>query len=295
METVLVVDDSASDRCLAEHFLNARPGLRVLTVANGREALAIMRQTRPDLVLTDLQMPEVDGLELTELIRREYPSVPVVLMTAHGSFDIAVAALERGAASYVPKANLAQDLLRTVEEILALTHSDRGRQAVLGCLSRAEYSFALANDPALIPPLVGWLGDDLQWAEVCDEAGQLRVAVAIREALVCAMEHGNLEAPTALKLTDEAEYQRLVAERRTQLPYRDRWVHLDIRASRLEVVYTIRDEGTGFPLADLPDPADPDSLGSTHGRSLVLIRALMDDVQYSPDRNAVTMVKRREG
>ncbi len=295
METVLIVDDSASDRSLAEQYLMARPGLRVLCVANGREALAAIRQSRPDLVLTDLQMPLVDGLELTESIRRDYPSVPVVLMTAFGSFDTAVAALERGAASYVPKANLAQDLLRTVEDILSLTKMARGHDAVLGCMTRAEYSFTLANDPTLIPPLVERLGNDLRWAELCDEAGQLRVGVAIREALFYAMEHGNLEAPTTLKQTDEAEYQRLVAERRSQLPYRDRRVHLDVRASRPEVVYTIRDEGAGFPLADLPDPADLDSLGSTHGRGLVLIRTLMDEVRYSPDRNAVTMVKRREG
>lgn len=294
METILVVDDSAIDRRLAEHFLMERAGLRVLHAANGQEALASMRQSRPDLVLTDLQMPEVDGLELTEMIRAEFPAVPVVLMTAHGSFDIAVAALERGAASYVPKANLAQDLLRTIDGILAISRPDRGRQAVLDCLRTAGYSFAITNNPALIPPLVGWLEESLGWTDVCDEAGKLRVAVAVREALVHAMEHGNLEASPDLKQKNEAEYQKLVSMRRTQSPYCERLVHLEVHESREAVTYSVRDEGTGFSMVDFPDPADPASLGSTVGRGLVLIHTVMDEVHFNAERREIAMVKRRE-
>src|SRR5262245_29566653 len=120
MATVLVVDDSAVDRTLAGKLLEKRPGLTeveratglsAVFAANGREALAQMERATPDLVLTDLQMPEMDGLQLVEAIKARFPHVPVILMTAHGNEDTAVHALRHGAASYVPKPNLARDLL----------------------------------------------------------------------------------------------------------------------------------------------------------------------------------------
>src|SRR5690349_13208032 len=103
MSSVLVVDDSAVDRLRAEKLIANQTSLTVVTAANGKEALACLARNLPDIVITDMQMPEMDGLQLVEEIRSRYPSVPVVLMTAHGSEELAVQALQKGAASYVPK------------------------------------------------------------------------------------------------------------------------------------------------------------------------------------------------
>src|SRR5262249_17845431 len=151
-----------------------------------------------------------DGLELVEQVRRSFPAVPVILMTAHGSEEAAARALKAGAASYVPKRNLAQDLLETVEGILTLTRAAREQQRILECLTQSESHFLLHNDPSLISPLLGYLQDNLMRMQLCDEVGKLRVTVALREALLNAIEHGNLEVSSRLKETDEAAYQALV-------------------------------------------------------------------------------------
>ena len=91
--TALVVDDTAVDRVLAGRLLRGLAGLRVLQAANGRAALDVLRDERPAVVLTDLQMPEMDGLELVEALRCKYPDIPVILMTGVGSEEIAMAAL----------------------------------------------------------------------------------------------------------------------------------------------------------------------------------------------------------
>lgn len=115
MAKVLVVDDSRTDRVLAKSLLECRPGLEmlecrtglsVLDVAGGDEALEVLQRDLPDLVLTDMVMPGMSGLELVETIRGRFPLLPVILMTAHGSEDITMEALQKGAASYVPKHNL---------------------------------------------------------------------------------------------------------------------------------------------------------------------------------------------
>ncbi len=90
MPTVLVVDDSAVDRRLVGGLLGRGTMLTVETAENGAAALARLKQGLPDVVVTDLQMPEMDGLALIKTIRAHYSRVPVILMTARGSEELAV-------------------------------------------------------------------------------------------------------------------------------------------------------------------------------------------------------------
>src|SRR5947208_1307863 len=124
MPTVLVVDDAAVDRKLAGGLLARGHGLTVEFAASGEEALERMAAARPALVVTDLVMPGMTGLELVTRLAADYPQTPVVLMTGKGSEDIAVKALQAGATSYVPKAALHQHLLETVQDVLEMV-SDR--------------------------------------------------------------------------------------------------------------------------------------------------------------------------
>ena len=107
MAVVLVVDDTAVDRRLAGGLLEKSGNMEVAYANNGVEALNFIGDQKPDLVLTDLQMPDIDGLKLVTTITDEYPGLPVVLMTAHGSENAAAQALANGAACYVPKSELA--------------------------------------------------------------------------------------------------------------------------------------------------------------------------------------------
>src|SRR5579883_2752088 len=125
---ILVVDDSAVDRRLAGGLLEKMADVKVSYVGDGREALDSIERQPPDLVLTDLLMPEIDGLELVKQIRSRYIHLPVILMTAFGSEDIAIQALQHGAASYVPKKRLAQDLVGTVQQVLTASQASRNQQ-----------------------------------------------------------------------------------------------------------------------------------------------------------------------
>ncbi|HLJ96333.1 MAG TPA: response regulator [Gemmataceae bacterium] len=293
MATILVVDDSAVDRIRVEKLL-IKEGLQVQTAASGREALDFLKRQPADLVLTDMQMPEIDGLQLVEEIRSKHAAIPVILMTAHGSEEIAVEALQKGAASYVPKRNLARDLGETIASLLEVSRAGRNQQQLLQSLVSTESHFILDNDTALIPSLIGHLENNLKRMQLCDENGLIRVAVALREALINAIHHGNLEIDSEYREQSDQEFYDLIEERRQQEPYQDRRVHVYAKESHRDAVYVIRDEGPGFDPSSLPDPTDPSNLEKISGRGLLLIRTFMDEVHHNQIGNEITMVKRRD-
>lgn len=292
--TVLVVDDSPVDQLLAGTVMARTIGWRPVYASSGAEALAALDREQPAIVLTDLLMPGMDGVELLEAIRRRYPLVPVVLMTAHGSEDLALQALKLGAASFVAKRRIDTDLAETLEQVLAAAQSHRQQQRLMEGLTQLDSHFILENDPTLIPPLVAYFQDHLARFQVCEPSSRVRVAVALEEAILNALFHGNLEVSSELRHTDGDAYHRLAEERRQQGPYCGRRITIDATVSRSKAVFVIRDEGPGFDPCQLPDPTDPANLDRPCGRGLLLIRTFMDEVTYNATGNEMTMVKLRE-
>ena len=99
---ILVADDERSIRLMLETGLTLN-GLRVTSVRTGREALEAARTGAFDAVLSDIYMPELSGLELVEALRAADPHLPIVLMTAQGSLEVAVEAVARGANDFIGK------------------------------------------------------------------------------------------------------------------------------------------------------------------------------------------------
>jgi CheY-like chemotaxis protein/anti-sigma regulatory factor (Ser/Thr protein kinase) len=303
MTMVLIVDDSPVDRQLAGRLLAKGPGgtdadyhtdLVPVYATNGREGLDAIAREKPEVVLTDMQMPDMTGLDLVLEVRANYPALPVILMTAHGSEELAVQALRSGAASYVPKRNLARDLRATIESVLEAAQAQRRHHRLLECLRQTEAHFELDNDPAMIPPLVGHMKDGLAVMGRADETTLIRATIALREAILNAMDHGNLELDSALRDGDDGAYYRLGQERRRQKPYCDRRVYVVARESPDESVYIIRDEGPGFDTTRRPDPLDPANLEKVSGRGLLLIRSFMTEVRHNERGNEITLIRRRQ-
>ena len=113
--SILVVDDELLIRDLLYDFF-LEQGWDISIAENGQKAIEILNQKKIDLVLTDLKMPEMDGLTLTEHVRDEYPEIPVVIMTGYPSVDSAVTALRQKVADYIIKPFNIHQLYKTVEQ-----------------------------------------------------------------------------------------------------------------------------------------------------------------------------------
>jgi CheY-like chemotaxis protein len=293
MATLLVVDDSAMDRRLVGGILEKNPDWSVIYAVNGKEALAEIEMHIPDLVLTDMQMPEMNGLELVTAVKEEYPLIPVLLMTAQGSEEIAVQALKQGAASYVPKRRLAQDLREIVERVLGTADVDRSESRLMHRVTRQQTTFILETDSTLVPSVVNYIQQAMTRMRFCDDTDCLRVGVALEEALLNSYYHGNLEISSELRESDHNAYYQLSKKRSQESPYCDRRIYVESLLTPEECRFVIRDEGPGFDPALLPDATDPANLERPCGRGLLLIRTFMDEVHYSERGNEVILIKRR--
>ena len=293
MATVLVVDDSPIDRQLVGGLLQQDTDWTVTYAGDGAAALASIRIGPPDIVVTDLQMPEMTGLELVTAVRKSFSQVPVVLMTGKGSEEIAVEALHAGAASYVPKRALSTMLVDTVRRVLASFQEDRHRSELMKRVAVRSESFEIENDVNLLLSLSRHLQQTLADAWGLDRTDRLRIGTALEEALLNALYHGNLGVRSELKEIDHDEFYKQANERRIALPWSDRRIRVLVRITSEEIEVTIRDEGNGFDPSKLPDPTDPENLDRPCGRGVMLMRAVMDNVRYNATGNEVTLGRQR--
>ncbi len=117
---ILSVDDHPLMRAGVASFLATEPGLSVVgEAANGEEALEKFRELRPDLVLMDLSMPVMDGLEATQAILEEFPDARIIVLTTYAGDEDVHRALDAGAVGYVLKDMLVADILKVIRSVIA--------------------------------------------------------------------------------------------------------------------------------------------------------------------------------
>jgi DNA-binding NarL/FixJ family response regulator len=133
---VLVVDDYKPWRDYICSLLQTKPEFRVVAeLADGLEAVQRAKELHPDLILLDIGLPALDGLEVAERIRQVAPAVKIIFLTLHSDTDVVRAALSAGAQGYVLKIDAVRELLTAVETgIEGLNSGETARREAIGRL-----------------------------------------------------------------------------------------------------------------------------------------------------------------
>lgn len=299
MAKILVVDDSAVDRRLIGGLLQ-RDQHEVAYAEDVGSALIFLGEQIPDLIVTDLHMPDRSGLELVAAVRLDFPGVPVILVTGQGRETLAAEVLHHGASGYVPKALLHERLLDAVSETLSLARGDKTYERLITCLRRCEFRFQLQNDLALIDPLVDLVQQMIGGMALTDPTGRFRVGAALREGLLNAVVRGNLEwtaaeVPDSHAVQSNPEQAAKLLARAQKPPFAGRMVdvQVNVQVDRVEIV--IIDQGPGFDWQPaLAAARDVAALGQHSKRGHVLMQAFMDEVTYNERGNELKMVKRAD-
>ncbi len=300
MAKILVVEDSAVDRHLIGALLSKQFDWTVDYASNGLEALEHLHRafesraastTAPDVIVTDLRMPEMDGLQLVREVRNRYPHIPVVLITSYGSEQIAIDALRAGATNFTPKESLRNDLARTVDQVLSLAeHMRFDRNPVLHP-SAKQIAFVLENESSFIGPTIEHFQENLpSWSD----RDRLQIGMALDEAISNAMHHGNLEVDSCVREENDDLYYETIRKRKSQPPFCHRRVRIEAEFSDQHVCVQITDDGPGFDPSTIPNPTEEDNVHRACGRGLFLIKSFMDSVCHNQTGNQITMTKLRK-
>lgn len=302
MAKVLLVEDSPTQAVEMTMLLEAAKH-EVIHVANGRLGLEELRRKSLDVVITDLEMPELNGLQLVEQMRVDFSHIPTILVTGHGSEELAAEALQLGAAGYVPKNQMAQSLNETIIDVLGVIRTDASYARLISTLRKNVFAFELPNDPLLIQPLIGLLMQVSAGMELLPSVDMVRMGVAVEHAIANAMCHGNLEltteqCPSHHEMARDGILSDEMEDRLSRSPYKDRVVEVEATATSHEIRVRIKDSGKGFDTSTVPKPGKMeaqavfDQDAKPQGKGLVLMTNFVDELTFNAEGNEVTLVKR---
>lgn len=287
----------ADDDVVTREILSAiagRAGWHCDVATDGTCAYEMVSRNSYDIILTDMEMPGVSGLELTKMVKRQNPAQAIIVITALASTDAVVQCMKAGASDFLSK----PVNLRSLEESLRRTLVMVQQYATDSTLFRfvenlsARYSFASRDVAGMRVPLI--IGEKLYRTGTIDLSTKLKLDLAFQEAIVNALDHGNLELSSSLRDQFDCSGKDLYStlrEERLKIPsYAERRVSVVTEYDGTVIRILVRDEGQGFDMK----PAQtfrPDDCGQLHGRGLLLISATMDDVVYRDGGREVEMTK----
>ncbi len=139
MDTILIVDDEKNYPLILSAVLQEE-GFETLTANSGQEALTVLEHSDVDLVLTDMKMPKMDGIELLQRIKQRDAELPVIMMTAYGTVEKAVEAMQKGAYSYILKPFDNEQMILYVDKAVAMYRMVKENRQLRSAVA-SRYSF----------------------------------------------------------------------------------------------------------------------------------------------------------
>lgn len=119
MIRVLLADDHAIVRAGLRRLVEESGDMQVVAeAADGREAIHLIRELRPDVAIIDLSMPHIDGLEVIQRLRPEFPQLPIIVLTMHTENQYVIRAIEEGAMGYITKQSAPEQLVKAIRKVL---------------------------------------------------------------------------------------------------------------------------------------------------------------------------------
>ena len=290
---VLIVDD-APDLRLTLKGLAVKRGYEVTEAEDGAQGLEQARTRRPDLILLDIHMPNMNGLEALEEIREYDPSVSVVIISSSTDRDHLEHALALGAVNFVHKPFDNEEIEFVLDRIYRAVEEEADVRQVLDLVDMRSTQLSFPGSTAMLAKVVAYLGRELKNNYPGFELSVTEIKLALYEALANALEHGNLEISYEEKsgvMLEPGGIDGLIKSRLADPRYGERQIHIRVTYNSRSVTYRIRDEGPGFdPRAHAQRPLGDTS--ALHGRGLALIKHYMDGMEWNETGNEVLLTKK---
>ena len=260
---ILVVDDEKDVRDTLSEMIESL-GSEVAVAENGVKALDRVKTERIDLIITDLSMPEMSGLDLIVEAKRVSPNIPIAVISAYGNVENTTYALTRGAFSFIAKPfkmSQIKDMIRKGKQLRELS---LGTYALMDWV-RSETDMTFPSQENLFPSAILFVLKECQWRGIEDDARLENIAICLEELLSNALIHGNRnnkEKQIALRMRFDAE----------------------------RFILAVKDEGDGFDAQTYLEKIRNNQAVIPEKRGLFITDLLVDELQFNEKGNEVTAV-----
>jgi CheY-like chemotaxis protein/anti-sigma regulatory factor (Ser/Thr protein kinase) len=264
---ILVVDDERDVRETLSEMIQGL-GYQTAVAEGGEEALKKIREDKIDLMLTDLAMPIMHGLELIAKSKKIDPNIPIAVISAYGNVDNTTEALSRGAYTFIAKPFKLPEIKELIRKGRQLRELSLGTYALMDMV-QSHTEMVFPSLPNLFPSAILFALRECQWRGIEDDARLENVAVCLEELLNNAFIHGNRKD-------------------------RDKRIRVKMTFDSEKFLLSVKDEGDGFAGQTYLEEIREEQDSIPEKRGLFIVDLLMDDLRFNKKGSEATAIIYRE-
>lgn len=291
MRRILIIDDEKPVRDLLKIALT-NDGYIVFEAEDGKHGFKLFKETNPDIVIADVKMPGISGIEVTRKIKELTGNTDVLIMTGYGTEDLVIEALRAGASNYIKKPIVLNELYNLLDDIVIKRVNKTRSEVIKDVVVFEQKDIVLDNDFTKVWGTINQILYNLPSS--VNEKIIEGMRVGLYEIIINAIEHGNLgisysEKSKALK---EGMYSKLIIGRSNKANEEGKRIFIHCSTNGSELMVEVKDQGKGFNYKELPNLNDPDTFLSSHGRGIFLASLYFDKVEFKDPGNTVLLTKK---
>ena len=291
---ILVVDDEAPICNMVLRFLSMN-NYTADSANNGKEALELIQKNDYHLVLTDLKMPEMDGITLMKVTKGVKPDTLFIVMSGYGTLDSAIESMKLGAVNFIKKPISIIELIATIKKAEDMIMNKNYPTQMLSFIYKVEKYIELSakelneNLEVIVSYLVSEMRVFDQSKTSIDNA-----TMALYEALTNAIEHGSLQLDkritreSAMEALDKLFKEKLDKFQKPQ--FASKKIKINIFYTDKKIEFIITDEGNGFNYKDVLSKIDDSVYNEPLNKGLFLIKHVSDELFFNNKGNEVHIV-----
>jgi YesN/AraC family two-component response regulator len=290
MKILIVEDDYASREFLSS--LIKLEGFEVQTAVNGEDGLEKHAEYKPDLIISDIQMPKMDGLEMLSRLRKEKFDTLFIITTAFGSEDYAIEALRLGANNYLKKPIDKRSLMGLVKKYQSIIEHRLKIKKAEGKILEKNLKILFDTNIQHVSEIVGQLISEINFS--FNDSDRTNIELGLDELITNAIEHGNLGITFEEKVeaSETNSMAELYQKRMNDPVFGQRKILVEYAQLDGYCQWIITDEGQGFDWQSIPDPTQGAQLMELSGRGIFITNFLFDELEYMGKGNQVRVKKK---
>ena len=261
-QTILIVDDEEEIRTSLSKIVE-QLNLIPCTAKDGVDALILLTSEKVDLIITDLMMPQMDGLTFIVKSRQLNPRIPIAVISGYGDIKNATFALTRGAFNFITKPFTIREVENIIRKGLRLRELSLGTDKLLQNV-RNKTEITIPSYSHLLPSVTFYILKECQWRGIDNENVLNNISVCSDEILTNALIHGNKENP-------------------------DKTISVTLNFTSENMTFTVKDEGKGFDVKKFSHQLGKNHLAIPARRGLFIVEYLMDDISFNEKGNEITV------